>query len=122
MTAIVTLGQSERLSIALLAPFDSYAHFTPGIETADRFLDGIDEALGFIAKMPQACAVAHDLKTIAGLEDYEFRKWRVNGFPHSIFFRVENDDTLMLQAIYAYKMNVLKRFPSEINVMSGEGL
>jgi len=89
-----------------------------GIETADRFLDGIDEAVEFIAKMPQACAVAYDLKTIDGLEDYEFRKWRVNGFPHAIFFRIE-DDILMLQAIYAHKMNVLKRFPSEINVMSG---
>jgi len=88
-----------------------------GIEIAYNFLDGIDESVEFIGKMPKACMVAHDLKLVEGLEEYEFRRWKVRGFPHSIFFRITDDRTILLEAIYAQKMDITNRLPSDIDVM-----
>lgn len=102
-----------------LEKFAEHYRDKAGIETSDRFLDGIDEAVEFVIKRPLACTVAHDLKTVSGLESYEFRRWRVNGFPHSIYFRIE-EDRLILQAVYAHKMNVLERFTSEVDVLQDD--
>lgn len=74
-----------------------------GSGTALKFLDEIENAVTFIAKQPQACAI------YTRLEDKEFRKWRVGGFPVSIFFRMEDKNTVVLEALYAHRMNIAER-------------
>ena len=84
-----------------------------GLETADRFLACIDDALAFIADAPEACSVCHEFREIAELRDYTFRKWRVKVFPFSIFFRILEDSLIRVEAIYPHKMDILNRLPSD---------
>lgn len=85
-----------------------------GFETAGRFLDCIDEAIEFISHHPLACAIYHEAHENAELQKYEYRKWRVKTFPFSVYFRIIDNDTILLEAIYAHRMDVIKRMPSEI--------
>lgn len=78
-----------------------------GADVANAFIDSLSQGFKFIAKNPQACAV---YTQIGG---HEFRKWRVKDFPHSIYFRV-TDDVIILEAIYAHRMDILGRLSSEI--------
>ncbi|MCP4932769.1 MAG: type II toxin-antitoxin system RelE/ParE family toxin [bacterium] len=90
------------------------------LKTADRFLDCVDEAIHFIARSPLTCAVYFELQKVAGLEEYEFRKWRVKVFPFSIFFRIKGEKVVVLEAIYAQKMDILNRLPSEMDLAEKE--
>lgn len=75
-----------------------------GREVAGRFVDQIEDCIAFIAKRPQACAV------YTQLEGKTFRKWRLKDFPVSIFFRVDAGGTIILEAVYAHRMNIAERF------------
>ncbi len=90
------------------------------LKTADRFLDCVEEAIHFIAQSPLTCGVYFELQKVAGLEEYEFRKWRVKVFPFSVFFRIKDKKTIVLEAIYAHRMDIFKRLPSEIDLTQKE--
>ena len=79
-----------------------------GAEIANKFIDGIEHGTRFIATNPQSCRV---YTRIVGKE---FRKWRVKGFPHSIYFRLENE-VVILEAVYAHRMDTIKRLPSDLS-------
>ncbi|MFV0302499.1 MAG: type II toxin-antitoxin system RelE/ParE family toxin [Paracoccus sp. (in: a-proteobacteria)] len=79
-----------------------------GSAVALDFVDRIDESIRFIASKPRACA------TYTTLRGIEFRKWRVSGFPVSVFFRISGESTIILEALYAHRMNIAARFPDEI--------
>ncbi len=85
------------------------------LKTANRFLDNVDHAIKFIGKSPLACAVYFEAQELEVLHQYEFRKWSVKVFPHSIFFRIVDDKIILLEAIYAHRMNTIKRMSSDID-------
>lgn len=84
-----------------------------GETIAVRFVDKVEEATQFIQKSPFACLVYQDAKQHPKLRGIEYRKWRVKGFPHSVFFRIK-DNTIIVAGIYAHKMNIEARFPSDL--------
>lgn len=79
-----------------------------GSEIALNFVDQVEACIRFISSKPRACAV------YTSLEGREFRKWRVGNFPVSAFFRIQDDTTIILEALYAHRMNVAARFPHDI--------
>ena len=79
-----------------------------GSPVAMRFVDQIEEGIDFLSGKPYACVV------YTRLEGKDFRKWTIRGFPVSVFFRIEPDDTIILEALYAHKMNIETRLPEEI--------
>ena len=78
-----------------------------GATIANTFVDGLEQGIKFIANNPEACVV------YACVVGKKFRKWRVKGFPHSIYFRLENE-VVVLEAIYAHRMDAIKRLPNAI--------
>lgn len=84
-----------------------------GKNVALRFVDGVEAASAFIQERPLACGIYHEASLHPDLKRYEFRKWRVTRFPHSIFFRVEGK-VILLEAIYAHRMNVAGRLPDDV--------
>lgn len=83
-------------------------HERAGAAVALSFVERIDESVRFIASKPRACA------TYTTLKGMEFRKWRVNGFPVSVYFRISDESTIILEALYPHRMNISARFPDEI--------
>ena len=79
-----------------------------GVSIANNFIDGVEKSTDFIADNPQACIL------YTKLNGQVFRKWRIPGFPHSIFFRMQGD-MIILEALYAHKMDTIKRLSSDIN-------
>lgn len=79
-----------------------------GSEVALRFIDQIEDGVAFIIKRPLACAVYIEV------QGRVFRKWSLKGFPVSVFFRLEGDDTLILEALYAHRMNIAGRLPGDV--------
>ena len=78
-----------------------------GKKTALKFVDQIEDSIIFITANPFACPV------YTVLENHEFRKWRIRDFPVSIFFRIEGENILILEALYAHRMNIAARLPKE---------
>ncbi|MFC6658587.1 type II toxin-antitoxin system RelE/ParE family toxin [Roseibium salinum] len=91
-----------------LIEFTSSYRLRAGSDIALKFVDQIEESIRFIAIKPVACAV------YTRLEGKEFRKWGVKDFPVSIFFRLEGEDTIVRDALYAHRMNVAARFPKDV--------
>lgn len=85
-----------------------------GVDVATRFVDAVEEAIEFVQNRPLACRVYQESKQHSKLQQYEFRKWWVKGFPYSIFFRVSDDKEILLEAIYAHKMDIAKRFSHDL--------
>lgn len=84
-----------------------------GKAIALRFVDAVEAASAFIQERSLACSIYHEACLNPNLKPYEFRKWRVKGFPHSIFFRVDGN-AVLLEAIYAHKMNIGDRLPDDV--------
>ncbi len=80
------------------------------IDVANKFIDSVEDSIDFIKKTPLACSIYLDAKEHPLLKQYEFRKWRVKGFQHYVFFRISNNQEIFLDAIYAYKMDTMIRF------------
>jgi hypothetical protein len=92
----------------------SYAQdVNAGTAIALRFVDMVEEATRFIQGNPFACAVYVDAKNHPKLSGLEYRKWNVKGFPHSVFFKVDGE-VITIAALYAQRMNIAVRFPSDI--------
>ena len=82
-----------------------------GSHIAEKFIDGLEHSIAFIQKHPTACGVYHH---IGG---HDFRRWQIKGFPHSIYFRLDKQ-VVILEAIYAHKMNIDTRLPSDMDQSS----
>ena len=59
-----------------------------GAELAEKFIDAVERSVDFIQQKPLACSIYTESSKHPILQKYEFRKWRIDGFPHSIFFRI----------------------------------
>ena len=79
-----------------------------GSPIALKFVDQIEDSIAFIAAKPLACAV------YTRLEGKEFRKWGLKDFPVSLFFRLEGNEIIVLEALYSHRMNIAGRFPKDI--------
>lgn len=84
------------------------------LKTANRFLDCVDDAMKFVSKSPLACAVYFESQYSETLKEYEFRKWSVKIFPYSIFFRITDNRTVLIEAIYAHRMDTVRKISSDI--------
>ncbi len=92
----------------------SYAQdVNAGTTVALRFIDMVEEATRFIQENPFSCAVYADAKNHPKLSGLEYRKWHVKGFPHSVFFKIDGV-IITIAALYAQRMNIAVRFPSDI--------
>ena len=100
MTRILRSALFKRHLLDMTAGYRERA----GRKVAIRFVDRTEDCIAFIAKHPQACPV------YTQLERKTFRKWRLKGFPVSIFFRAEAGDTIVLEALYAHRMDIAHRF------------
>ncbi len=79
-----------------------------GSAVALRFVDQAEVSIRFVATKPLACPV------YTRLEDREFRKWGLQDFPVSLFFRLADRDSLVLEALYAHRMNITGRLKRDI--------
>lgn len=104
---MTTIRRSALFKRQLLEITSSY-RARAGSALALRFVDEIEACVAFIAGQPLACAV------YARLEGHEFRKWRVSGFPVSVFFRLESPDAIVLEALYAHRMNISARLRDDV--------
>lgn len=104
MTRIIRSALFKRQLIEITTGYRGRA----GSEIALKLVDQIEESVRFIAAKPLACIVH------TRLEGKEFRKWSVRGFLVSVFFRLESEDTLILVALYAHRMNIAARLSKDI--------
>lgn len=80
-----------------------------GSAIALKFVDQVEACVGFVAVKPYACAI------YTKIEGKEFRKWSLKDFPVSVFFRLEDSDTIILEALYAHRMNISARLLKEMD-------
>lgn len=74
-------------------------------EVANRFIDGLEKSIHFIATHSDACPPYE-------FNGLHFRKWNISGFPHAIYFRVR-DNTIIMEAVYAHRMDRSSRLSSD---------
>lgn len=104
MPRIVRSALFKRQFIEITSSYRTRA----GSDVALKFVDQMGASIGFIAAKPLACAV------YTRLEGKEFRKWGLRDFPVSIFFRLEDEGTIVLEALYTHRVNIAVRLPKEI--------
>lgn len=104
MSRIIRSALFKRQLIEITSSYRSRA----GSDIALNFVDQIEASIEFIAAKPFACAIHTRLKR------KEFRKWRLQDFPVSIFFRLEDEGTIVLEALYTHRVNIAVRLPKEI--------
>lgn len=104
---MTTIKRSALFKRQLIQIIRGY-HERAGSDIALKFVEEIEESIKFIAGRPSACAV------YTRLQGKEFRKWRIGDFPVSVFFRMEGADVIVLEALYAHRMDIATRFPDEI--------
>ena len=80
-----------------------------GTAVALKFVDQAEMSIRFVATKPLAWPV------YTRLEDREFRKWGLQDFPVSLFFRLADSDSLVLEALYAHRMNITGRLKKDID-------
>lgn len=80
-----------------------------GATVALQFVDQVDASIRFIAAHPLACAIYTELDGNA------FRKWGLKSFPVSLFFRIDPDGAIRLEALYAHRMNIADRLMDDID-------
>jgi len=105
--------KKSRLFKRQLMDFAKWDKDNAGQETAERFVDAAEKAIHFVQAQPLACRVYHEAKTHPQLQHDEFRKWSVKGFPHSLFFRLSENQEIFLEAIYVQRMHMMKRLSSD---------
>jgi plasmid stabilization system protein ParE len=96
----------SRLFMQQWEGFASDYQHKAGDEVAERFIIAVDNALLFVAERPNACPiyeVGYDADDIRG---YHFHKWQVRGFPHIVLFHMIDAETVLVDAIYAQRMDI----------------
>jgi plasmid stabilization system protein ParE len=77
-----------------------------GEGVAERFIIALDNALKFIAERPHACPVYEVGQEADDMRGYRFHKWQLCGFPHLVLFHIRDADTVLVDAIYAQRMDI----------------
>ena len=104
MPGIIRSALFKRQLLDITASYRTRA----GSPIALKFVDRIEDGIRFIAARPLTCAV------YTRLDGKEFRKWGLKDFPVSVFFRLDGEDTIVLEALYAHRMNIAARLPQDI--------
>lgn len=78
-----------------------------GDEVAERFIVAVDNALLFIAERPKACPIYEVGREADDIRGYHFHKWQVRGFPHMVLFHMVDAETVLVDAIYAQRMDIV---------------
>ena len=86
-----------------------------GMATAERFVVAVEEALRFIRRNPYACSIYDTGEGYEDLRAHQFRKWNLHDFPHSVLFRMGDNATILIEVIYAHKMDVPSRLAIDID-------
>lgn len=92
--------------------WQSYTHYykeQAGKKIAEQFIISVENALKFIEKTPNACAIYDAGEENPDLQKHNFRKWGLIGFPHVILFRISNNNCIFIEVIYATKMDIASR-------------
>lgn len=84
-------------------------HKRAGLEVAERFIVSVEQALDFIKNNPYACALYEPGEGYSDLQVYQFRKWKLSGFPYVVLFRIQDDTTILIEVLYAQKMDISSR-------------
>jgi plasmid stabilization system protein ParE len=78
-----------------------------GTRLAKRFLAAVDDSVLFIRQSPYACSFyANDVHGYT----HSFRKRNLPTFPYAIYFHIEQETKIILDVLYAHKMDVTSRF------------
>lgn len=85
-----------------------YYKSSVNMNTAERFIVAVDETLNFIAQNPYACNLYDTGEGYDDLHMYQFRKWNLHGFPHKVLFRMDDNSTILIEVLYADKMDIPK--------------
>jgi plasmid stabilization system protein ParE len=83
----------------------SYQH-KAGEEVAERFIAAVEKALDFIKERPNACPIYEVGQEADDLQRYSFQKWQLRGFPYLVLFHRMNKETVLVDAIYAHRMDI----------------
>jgi len=84
-----------------------------GLRVAERFITAVEQALEFIRANPYACAPYDPGEGYEDLHIYKFRKWSLRDFPHLILFRLNDNSSIFIEALYAHKMDIPSRLSVE---------
>jgi hypothetical protein len=105
-------------STLFMQQWRSYAqayHDRAGMDIAERFIAAVEDALRFIRQSPYACAIYDTGEGYEDLHIYQFRKWNLHGFPHMVLFRLSDNATIFVEALYAHKMDIPAHLAGDID-------
>jgi hypothetical protein len=102
---MVTLLKS-RLFMQQWTEFASDYQGKAGDALAERFIVAVDNALLFIEERPNACPIYEVGQEADDIRGYRFHKWQVRGFPHMVLFHMIDAETVLVDAIYAQRMDI----------------
>lgn len=68
-----------------------------------KFAENVEEAIRFVAENPFACAAYQQVR------EKTVRKWMVKGFPVSVFFTVRDPETVVMEGVFAHRMDIPRR-------------
>ncbi|MCY3878478.1 MAG: type II toxin-antitoxin system RelE/ParE family toxin [Rhodobacteraceae bacterium] len=105
MPTIIRSALFKRQLLDITASYRARA----GSPIARKFVDQIEDCIRLISARPLTCAV------YTHIDDREFRKCGLKHFPVSVFFRLEGKDAVVLEALYAHRMNISSRLPRDID-------
>ncbi len=86
-----------------------------GLAVAEKFIAAVEEAAQVIGRNPHIGAPYDPGEGFEDLQNYGFRKWSLRGFPHMVLFRLKDNTTLIIEALYAHKMDIASRLTSDID-------
>ena len=84
-----------------------------GMAIAERFITAVEETLDFIRQNAYACPVYETGEGDEDLLAYQFRKWNLRGFPHMVLFRLKDSSTILIEVLYAHKMDIASRLRND---------
>ena len=103
---------SMQKSSLFMKQWREYAHNyqkRAGVEVAERFIVAVEQADYFIKNNPYACALYEPGEGYEDLQAYQFRKWNLSGFPYVVLFRIKDNITILIEVLYAQKMDMRSR-------------
>jgi plasmid stabilization system protein ParE len=79
-----------------------------GPKVLENFVSAVEKSLLFIKNNPYACAV-YDSGEHPLLQPLHFRRWHVYRFPYWIFFHLQDDATILVDALYNQRQNIAEK-------------
>jgi|GEM_PF-707099 len=93
-----------------------------GMEIAERFIVSVEQALKFIEQNVYACPAYEMGKEYHDLQAYRFRKWNVQGFPHKVLFQLKDEKVIVIEVLYAHKMDISARLNEDRDRLAQESM